>query len=98
MKRIFDKLILGLLRFLPCAFDSSNMNRMQAGSVTLWLYKSTDTLATIIASGYFSDHVDELRENDIILVVGSSGGTQTVDMLVVTSADNASPVTVTNGT
>ena len=96
--KFIDKLISGLLRFLPCAFDSSDMNRLHAGSVTLWLYKSTDAIGTIVASGYFSAYVDELRENDMILVVGSSGGTQTVDLLVVTSADNATPVTVTNGT
>ena len=95
MKNFFIKLAL---RFLPCAFDSANMNRIQGGTTTLWLYKSTDAVGTVVGSGYFSAHVDELRENDIIIAVASSGGTQTVDVLVVTSADNATPVTVTNGT
>jgi len=74
------------------------MNRLQAGTVTLWLYKSVDVLATIIASAYFDPYVNDLRENDIIMIVSTSGGTQLVDVLVVTSADNVTPVTVTNGT
>ena len=89
---------LFLSRFLPFAFSATNMNRIHSGTVTLWMYKSTDTIATITGSGYFNDHVNQLRENDCIIAVGSSGGTQTVDLLVVTSADNATPVTVTNGT
>ena len=95
MKNFFIKIAL---RFLPCAFDSADMNRIQGGTTTLWLYKTTDTLATTVTSAYFSGHVDELRENDIIIAVCSSGGTQTVDVLVVSSADNATPVTVINGT
>lgn len=92
------KLIQFALRFLPCAFDATNMNRIQGGTVTLHLYKSTDALATIIASGYFNAYTNLIRENDIIIIVGSSGGTQTVDVLVVSSADNAATVTVINGT
>lgn len=98
MKRFINSMILGLFRLLPCAFDATNMNRLQAGTVTVWVYKTTDAIATVIASGYFSNHVNLLRENDIILCVSSSGGTQAVDVLVVSSADNATPVTVANGT
>lgn len=90
--------VSGLFRLLPCAFSATNMNRIQGGTVTLWLYKSTDAVATIVASGYFNLWTDHLRENDVILVVGSSGGTQTVDVVVVSSADNAATVTVINGT
>ena len=35
---------------------------------------------------------------DIIIAVGATGGTATVDVLVVTSATGASTVTTTNGT
>ena len=93
------KFILSLLfSLLPCAFDAANMNRGQFGTVTFWIYKSTDAIATIVASAYFDSYVNDLRENDVIVAVGSSGGTQTVDMLVVSSADNVTPVTVINGT
>ncbi len=94
--KFFDKLILGLLRFLPCAFSATEMNRLHAGSVTLWLYKSSvDAIAAIVASGYFTSYVDELRQGDVIIAVDV--GTS-VDVLTVSSADNATPVTVVNGT
>jgi len=74
------------------------MNRIQAGTVTLWVYKTTDAIATVVTSGYFNTHYQLLRENDIILCVSTSGGTQAVDVLVISSADNAATVTVANGT
>lgn len=84
--------------FLPCAFDATNMNRIQAGTCTLWVYKSADALATIAADDYFNSHTDELRNGDIILALGGLAGTETVDVLAVNSADNAASVTVVNGT
>jgi len=95
MKNFFIKI---LLRFLPCAFDATNMNRIQAGTVTLWVYKTTDAIATVVTSGYFNTHYQLVRENDIILCVSTSGGTQVPDVLVISSADNATTVTVANGT
>lgn len=87
-----------LLRFLPCAFDATQMNRLQLGTTTKWFYSSDDLLATIIASAYFDDHAPLLRLGDRIEIVSGKGGTPLIDQLVVTSADNATPVTVTNGT
>jgi len=85
------------LRFLPCAFDSTQMNRLQAGTCTLWIYKisDADTITQAIASGYFSSFADVLRQGDAIIVVDP--GTS-IDMLTVSSADNATPVTTVNGT
>ena len=40
---------------------------------------------------------NELKENDVIICVGSNGGTQTVDICVVSSATGAATVTVVNG-
>lgn len=95
--RIFDRIIFGLFRLLPCAFDSANMNRGHFGTVTMWLYKisDADTITQAIASGYFDDYVDELRQGDVIIVVDP--GTS-VDVLTVSSADNVTPVTTVNGT
>lgn len=86
-----------LLRLLPCAFDSTNMNRLQAGTCTLWIYKisDADTITQAIASGYFNSFTDVLRQGDVIIVVDP--GTS-VDMLTVSSADNAATVTTVNGT
>ena len=86
-----------MLRFLPCAFDSANMNRLQAGTCTLWVYKisDADTITQAIASGYFDSFTDVLRQGDVIMVVDP--GTS-VDVLTVSSADNAATVTTVNGT
>ena len=38
------------------------------------------------------------KEHDVVICVGATGGTETVDVLVVTSASGAATVTTTNGT
>jgi len=96
MKTLFDKIILGLLRFLPCAFSAANMNRVQVGTVTLWVYKTADAIATIVASGYFNGVSDLLNNGDVI--IASDTNVPTIDMLTVTSADGAATVTTLNGT
>jgi hypothetical protein len=83
-----------LLRFLPCAFDAAGMNRIQAGSKTLWLYEDPAAIATIIASGYFNAYTDYLRQGDQILISAGIGGTVTRDSAVVSSVDNAATVTL----
>lgn len=92
--KLFMKL---MLRFLPCAFDSTNMNRLQAGTCTLWIYKisDADTITQAIASAYFDEFAPVLRQGDAIMVIDP--GTS-VDLLTVSSADNATPVTTVNGT
>lgn len=82
------------------AYETSNPIKKigQAGdSNSLWFYTDDDAIAAIAASGYFNSATNELKENDIILCVGSNGGTQTVDILVVSSASGAATVTVVNG-
>jgi len=90
--KIFMKI---LLRFLPCAFDPTNMNRVQSGTCTLWIYKTVEAIATVAGSGYFNVWTDHLRNGDIILV--SDTNVPTIDLLTVTSADNAATVTTLNG-
>lgn len=90
------KMIMLLMRLLPCAFDAENMNRLQAGTATLWIYKTTDSLATAIGSAYFDAYVNDLRNGDVIIIIDTN--VPTIDMVTVTSADNATPVTVLNGT
>lgn len=93
MKKFFINL---LLRFLPCAYDATNMNRIHGGSVTLWLYKTVDPIATVIGSGYFNGASEVVRNGDIILVADTN--VPTIDMITVTSADGAAVVTTLNGT
>lgn len=91
------KILMKLLSiFLPCAFDETNMNRVQVGTMTLWLYKtSVDNQAAITASGYFTAYVNELRQGDVIIAVDVGLDQATYS---VTSANNASPVTTSTGT
>ena len=80
------------------AYSASALLKVAGGATGIFYYKSTDALSTVVASGYFNDATNELKEHDIIFVVASTGGTETVDMVVVTSAPGASTVTVANGT
>ncbi len=69
-----------------------------AGDSNLFMYQSTDAVATVAASGYFNSVTNELKQFDVILCVGSTGGTATVDVLIVSSATGAATVTTANGT
>lgn len=68
------------------------------GDSNLFMYQSTDAIGTIVGSGYFNSVTDNLKQFDIIIAVGATGGTATVDVCVVTSATAAATVTTTNGT
>ena len=72
------------------------MNRIHGGTCTLFIYKTVEAIATVAGSGYFNSYTDELRNGDIILV--SDTNVPTIDVLTVTSADNAATVTTLNGT
>jgi hypothetical protein len=72
--------------------------KVAGGARQVWHYTSADAPGTIAGSGYFNAVTDNLRQWDTILTVGTTGGTVTVDLLVVTSATGAATVTTTNGT
>jgi len=73
------------------------MNRLQIGTITVWVYKSAvDNLATIITSAYFDPHAPLLNNGDIIFIADTN--VPTIDMATVTSVSKATPVTVLNGT
>jgi len=80
------------------AFAASDLVKVAGAVRSLWVYQSADAVATVAGSGYFNDATANLRQFDTIIVVGSTGGTATVDLLVVTSATGAATVTTTNGT
>ena len=69
-----------------------------AGDSNLFMYQSSDALATVVASGYFNSVTNELKQFDVIIVVCSTGGTATVDVIIVSSATGAATVTTANGT
>lgn len=75
------------------ALTASALQKVAGADQQLWLYNSADAIATVTGSGYFNDVTNNLKQNDIILVVGSTGGTRTIDVVVVTSATGATTVT-----
>ena len=80
------------------AYSASNLRKVAGGAMSVFLYDSADAIGTIAGSGYFNSATNELKQNDVIIAVGSTGGTRTVDLLVVSSATGAATVTTTNGT
>lgn len=80
------------------AYSASNLRKIAGGAMSVFLYDSADAIGTIAGSGYFNSATNELKQNDVIIAVGSTGGTRTVDLLVVSSATGAATVTVINGT
>tara|TARA_R100001510_G_C7536282_1_gene125647 strand:+ start:243 stop:491 length:249 start_codon:yes stop_codon:yes gene_type:complete len=81
------------------ALDATNLKKIAgAGDQNLFIYKSTDAPSTIAGSGYFNSATDDLKQFDVIIAVGTTGGTATVDVLFVSSATAATTVTTTNGT
>lgn len=80
------------------AYSASALLKVAGGAKGIFFYDSTDAIGTIVGSGYFNDATAELKQYDIIIAVGATGGTQTVDLVVVTSATAAATVTTTNGT
>lgn len=80
------------------ALIAADLSKVAGGARQVWHYVSADAPGTIAGSGYFNGVTDNLRQWDTILTVGTTGGTVTVDLLVVTSATGAATVTTTNGT
>ena len=80
------------------AYAAADLHKVGGGVKSIYLYESTDAIGTIVGSGYFNDATNILNQDDVIIAVGVTGGTRTVDVCVVTSASRAATVTVTNGT
>jgi hypothetical protein len=80
------------------AYSASNLRKIAGGAMSVFLYDSADAIGTIVGANYFNSATNELKQNDVIIAVGSTGGTRTVDMLVVSSATGAATVTTINGT
>jgi uncharacterized phosphosugar-binding protein len=77
------------------ALDATKLFRVAGADPSLWIYKTADAVATVTASGYFNALTTQLKQHDVIIVVGSTGGTATVDVTCVTSATGAATVTTT---
>ena len=77
------------------ALDATNFFKTGGGgSNAVHFYKSTDAIGTIDDADYFLNVYDRLAVNDVIIAVGSTGGTRTVDVLVVVTASAAGVTTI----
>ena len=55
----------------------------------LWMYSTTDPIATVIAADYFLEAITELQVNDVVMAVTSTGGTPAVTITYVNANDGA---------
>jgi hypothetical protein len=81
------------------AYNRKNMGgNVGAGSDTakLYVYKTDDAKATVIASGYFNDAKDVLKKGDMIFATHDAAGTVKTSFLTV-ATNNGTTVTVTFG-
>lgn len=62
----------------------------------MWIYNTTDAVATVIAADYFLPAINELQVNDVILMVTSTGGTPAVTFTYV-NANDGTTIDVVNG-
>ncbi len=76
------------------ALDRTKLYKVGGANPAMWIYQSTDAIADIDNANYFNDVTNELKQFDVITIIGSTGGTATVDLATVTSATGAASVTV----
>lgn len=82
-----------------CHVASNNRNNVKAG---LFIYRTTDDLETVTASGYFNDMIIDINLHDVIIheQVNASDPTEVkVNTLVVTAKtlDNIQTISVNGG-
>jgi hypothetical protein len=75
------------------AFNPLNLERVAGGVRHVWIYRSTEGIGTVAASGYFNDAAAMLDQFDLIQVTSATGGTPRFDVLSVSSASRAATVT-----
>lgn len=74
------------------ALDRTNLQRIGGVNPQLHIYNAgADTVATVTASGYFNAVTGQLRQGDVIIVLGA--GLTTIDNVFVNSATGAATVT-----
>lgn len=73
------------------ALTKSTLFKVAGANPGLWIYKTTDAVATVTGSGYFNNATNELKQYDVIIVVDTDTGT--TDLAHVSSATGAATVT-----
>jgi len=78
------------------AYSASGLHRIGGASgVNLWIYQTTDAVATVNSAGYFNDSANMLNVRDLIIVMDTN--TPTTNFCTVLS-NTGSVVDVSDGT
>tara|TARA_Y100000114_G_scaffold139137_1_gene142850 strand:+ start:53 stop:316 length:264 start_codon:yes stop_codon:yes gene_type:complete len=78
------------------AYASSGLHRMAgATGVNLWIYQTTDSIATVNSANYFNSAANMLNVRDLIIVMDTN--TPTTHFCTVLS-NNGTAVDVSDGT
>ena len=78
------------------AYSASGLHRIGGASgVNLWIYQTTDAIATVNSAGYFNDSANMLNVRDLIIVMDTN--VPTINFCTVLS-NTGSVVDVSDGT
>ena len=78
------------------AYSESGLHRIGGASgVNLWIYQTTDAIATVNSAGYFNDSANMLNVRDLIIVMDTN--VPTTNFCTVLS-NTGSVVDVSDGT
>lgn len=81
------------------AFSRDGLARLgtaNSDAGAIWMYKTADTIATVNTADYFLDAINEVKLNDVIFVVSSTGGTPVVT-ITYCNANDGSTIDVVDG-
>ena len=59
------------------------------GAATVWMYRTNDTLADVMAAGYFNGAAELLKVGDLIMTALDVDGTPATRTLIVSSNDGS---------
>ena len=82
------------------AFSRNGLAKISTSGNTnanaMWMYTTADAIATVIAADYFLLAINEIRLNDCILAVTSTGGTPALTFTYV-NANTGTAIDVVDG-
>jgi hypothetical protein len=79
------------------AFTPKTLFKLAGAKPGLWIYQSSvDAAAVVAGSAYFNAATDSLKQSDVIIVVSGPPASAVVDVMVVTSVDGVTPVTLSS--
>lgn len=79
------------------AYTASSLSNIATTSGNnLWFYTTADAIGDVNTAGYFNDAIGMIRQNDVVIVVSSTGGTPAIS-LVYAKDVSSSAIDVTDG-